>query len=125
LTGSFQLALWDNGNDRVVDDAGDTCSPSGTPCYSTAAIFNVDETNMTASRAWSYQTPFSYWGGSVQLLANNNVLFDETAPSDIQGSRSIETTQQANPPIIWTLTTPLVEPMYRVKLIPSLYPQQP
>jgi hypothetical protein len=123
LTGSFQLALWDNGNNRVLDDAGDTCNPNGLPaCYSTAAIFDVDETNMTASRHWSYRTPFSYWGGSVQLLSNGNVLFDETAPDDIQASRSIETTQQPNPPIIWQMLTPNV-PMYRVQLIPSLYPQ--
>jgi len=125
LTGKFQLAVWDNGNYRVLDDAGDTCDPVGgtPPCYSTAALFDVDETSMTASRHWSYQTPFSYWGGSVQLLSNNNILFDETAPNDIQGSRSIETTQQANPPVIWTLLTPNFQAMYRVQLLPSLYPQ--
>lgn len=124
LTGSFQMGVWDNGNDRVIDDAGDTCNPNGPPaCYSTAALFDVDETNMTASRHWSYKTPFSFWGGSVQLLSNNNILFDETAPNDIHGSRSIETTQQANPPIVWTMISAELQPMYRVQLIPSLYPQ--
>ncbi len=126
LTGNFQLAVWDNGNNRVLDDNGDTCNPTTNipPCYSTAAIFNVDEDNKTASRHWSYQTPFSYWGGSTQLLANGNVLFDETAPSDLNGgARSIETTQDANPPIIWKMET-VNTPMYRVILMPSLYPQQ-
>ena len=125
LTGNFQLALWDNGNNRVLDDNGDTCNPTtGTPpCYSTSAIFDVDETNKTASRQWSYQTPFSFWGGSTQLLTNGNILFDETAPSDLNGgSRSIETTQDANPPIIWKLET--TKSMYRVQLITSLYPGQ-
>ena len=122
LTGHFQLALFDNGNNRVLDDGGTTCSPIGTPCYSTAAIFDVDESTMTASRKWSDQTAYSFWGGSNQLLSNSNVLFNETAPSDLQnGSRAVEVLQQPNPTVVWQLEVQGMS-MYRTKLIPSLYP---
>lgn len=121
LTGVFQLALFDNGNYRVLDDSGDTCNPTGQPaCYSTAALFQVDEVNKTAQRMWTFQSPFSSWGGTVELLPNSNIYVNETAPSDFNGSRALELTQQTNPTDVWEM---LVSPnAYRTMHLPSLYP---
>jgi hypothetical protein len=122
LTGDFQLALFDNGDYRVLDDSGDVCNPTGPPmCYSTAAIFDVNENTKTASRLWSDQTPYSNWGGSTQELSNSNVFFNETAPADIHGSRIMEVTQQANPATVWELEFQSLG-SYRAKHLPSLYP---
>jgi hypothetical protein len=124
LTGDFQLALFDNGDYRVLDDSGDVCNPSGTPmCYSTAALFDVNENNRTASRSWSDQTPYSFWGGSTQVLENSNVFFNESVPADLGGydSRILEVTQQANPTTVWKLEFQN-EASYRAEHLPSLYP---
>lgn len=123
-TGDFQLALFDNGNNRVLDDGGDTCNPNGQPaCYSTIAFFDVNEANRTAQRMWSVQTPFSFWGGSNQLLSNNNVFFNETAPADLGGysSRVTEVTQDANPTTVWKLVFQN-QGAYRSQHLGSLYP---
>ena len=53
-TGAFQLAMFDNGDDRPIDASGTPCAGYVQPyCYSTAAIFQVDEDSRTASRFWS------------------------------------------------------------------------
>jgi len=122
LTGDFQLAVFDNGDYRVLDDSGDVCNPSGQPaCYSTAAIFDVNENTKTASRLWSDQTPYSSWGGSTQELSNSNVFFNETAPADLDGSRIMEVTQQPNPTTVWKLEVQTGN-SYRAEHLPSLYP---
>jgi len=122
-TGDFQMTLFDNGNYRVLDDGGNTCNPdSGSPaCYSTAAVFDVNETNRTAQRLWSYQLPFSFWGGSSQVLANSNVVESATAPLGLDGSTVQEVTQQASPTVIWTLQLHALS-SYRVEHLGSLYP---
>jgi Arylsulfotransferase (ASST) len=118
------MAVFDNGDYRVVDDSGDVCNPSGQPaCYSTAAIFDVNENTRTASRLWSNQTPYSNWGGSTQELSNSNVFFDETAPADLDGgsSRILEVTQQPNPVTLWELQFNDLG-SYRALHLGSLYP---
>jgi arylsulfate sulfotransferase len=124
LTGSFQLALMDNGDYRVLNDNGDTCGQNGQPsCYSTPTLFQVDENNMTARRMWSTQTPYSFWGGGTRLLSSSNVLFTESDPSDLDGysSRIDEVTQTTNPTTIWKLTLH-DQGAYRAEVVGSLYP---
>jgi arylsulfate sulfotransferase len=123
-TGDFSLALFDNGDFRVLDDDGTQCSETGPPqCYSTAAIFEVNESTMTASRKWSYTTPYSFWGGVTQVLSNSNVFFNETAPADLdlKSSRVMEVTQDANPTVLWQLEID-GQNSYRTIHLPSLYP---
>ncbi len=124
LTGDFQLPLFDNGDNRVLDDSGDICGMNGQPaCYSTAAIFDVNENNWTAQREWSYQLPYSLWGGSVEELANANMFVDETSPADLGGatSRVSEITQQVNPTLVWQLQFNN-QTAYRTIHMGSLYP---
>jgi hypothetical protein len=122
-TGDVQILLFDNGNNRVLDDGGDTCDPNGgSPmCYSTAAIFDVNQDNLTATRAWSYQLPFSFWGGSAQELPNSNILISATAPAGLDGSTVQEVTQQPTPVVVWTLQLHKIA-SYRVTHLGSLYP---
>ena len=123
-TGDFQLALFDNGDSRVLDDNGTICEPATPPyCYSTAAIFEVNETARTANRQWSYVTPYSYWGGVTRVLPNSNIFLDETAPSDLNltGSRIMEVTQDLNPTIVWQMQVD-GQNSYRTIHLPSLYP---
>src|SRR4029077_16370858 len=72
------LAIWDNGNDRVLDGAGDECGTTGQPdCYSRATVFQIDESTKIATLLWE-DLPgyYSFWGGSINQLGNDNVEFD-------------------------------------------------
>jgi hypothetical protein len=123
-TGDFRMAVFDNGDYRVLDDNGEVCSPKSPPmCYSTAAIFHVNENNKTASREWSYQTPYSFWGGVTRELPNSNIFLTESAPADLglHSSRVMEVTQQANPTVVWQLEID-GQNSYRTIHLPSLYP---
>ena len=122
-TGAFQLALFDNGDSRVPGLDGITCAEDVGHCYSTAAIFEVDENARTAGRLWSYTTPYSFWGGSTRLLADSNVFVDETAPLDLNltGSRVMEVTQDPVPAIVWQLQID-GQNSYRTIHLGSLYP---
>ena len=122
-TGDLQLALFDNGDSRVLDSDGTTCGSSGAPpCYSRAAIFEVNETTRTANLAWADTTPYSFWGGVTQVLPNTDVFFDETAPEDNPtGARIMQVTQDQNPKVIWQLDIN-GQNSYRTIHLPSLYP---
>lgn len=128
-TGSFQLALFDNGNYRDNDfnsfaDNGMACAPGNPPlCYSAPAVFQVNEPTMTASRQWSHTMPFSWWGGVTQVLPNSNIFVDETAPVDLApaGSRIQEITQDANQTVVWQMLVS-GQDSYRTIHLPSLYP---
>ncbi|MFZ0732669.1 MAG: aryl-sulfate sulfotransferase [Candidatus Sulfotelmatobacter sp.] len=122
-TGDFQLALFDNGLNRVLDSSGTTCGSTGAAaCYSRPAIFDVNETTMTAQLLWSYPTVFSLWGGVTQELPNTNMFADINTPSDNpSGARIVELTQQQTPQIVWELDVN-GQNSYRTIHLGSLYP---
>jgi len=120
------LAVWDNGDARVEDTAGHLCgsSPAVPSCYSRAQIYQIDESTRTAQLLWQ-DLPglFSFWGGSINQLANGNVEFDANSPlGEPFGSQVEEVTQKANPQIVWEMTIGLPVFAYRAYRIPSLYP---
>ncbi len=123
-TGDFQLAMFDNGDGRPDSD-GVPCVDSDTPpyCYSTAAIFEVDEASRTTSRFWSFATPYSWWGGDTRVLPNGNIFVDETAPADLNltSARVVEVTQTPTPAIVWQMEID-GQNSYRTIHLPSLYP---
>ena len=122
-TGDVQLALFDNGNNRVMDQSGTICGSPGAPsCYSRAAIFEVNENTRIANVAWAYTLPFSFWGGVTQVLPNTNVFVDMSAPADNPtGARVLELTQDPNSKIVWQLDIN-GQNSYRTIHLPSLYP---
>jgi hypothetical protein len=125
------LAVWDNGDFRVLDSSGTTCgsAPLYLPCYSRATIFQLEESTMVANLFWdTLPGTFSDWGGSINQLANSNVEFDINAPSPPPSpnvaSEVQEVTQSPTPQIVWKLDfSPVTETAYRAYRVPSLYPE--
>ena len=117
-TGNFSLTLFDNGDDRgVTVTTGGTCGVSGQPdCFSTAPIFNLDESALTATFTIHPNTPdYSFFGGNAETLKNGNLEYCETSVGKIY-----EVTQDASPQTVWQMA--LSEDVYRGQRIPSLYP---
>jgi arylsulfate sulfotransferase len=125
-TGNFKLGVYDDGNNRVMDDAGDVCGSTGQPaCYSRVPIYQVDENAKTAHVDWEDSPlPFTFAVGSMQVLSNNDVEFDlgvlppGTPPFS---ARVMEVTQDTNPQTVWQLDL-TGQVAYRALRIPSLYP---
>jgi arylsulfate sulfotransferase len=123
-TGTFSLILFDNGDDRVFP-AGVTCGSTGAPpcLYSTVPVFQIDETNMTATLLSNMTSPnYSFFGGNAAVLANGNIEFCESAGGPGGNVGTIyEFTQGASPQQVWVMQTG-TEYAYRGQRIPSMYP---
>ena len=126
------LAVWDNGDSRVLDSSGDICPsvPLNTPCYSRATIFQIDESAAVADLIWDTSpgaVGYSLWGGSINQLNNGNVEFDINAaapPLSLNlASQVEEVTQTSTPQVVWQLDVyPVALNAYRAYRVPSLYP---
>jgi len=117
------MAVFDNGNLRIVDDRGSTCGNVPAPaCYSRATVFQIDQSARTARLVWQNRPgAFSFWGGSINQLQNSNIEFDMSAPfPQVAASRVIEITQSDSPQIVWQLDIQHGH-AYRAYRIPSLY----
>ena len=122
-SGKYSMALFDNGDDRgVTVVTGGTCGVTGQPaCYSTAPIFNLDETAMTATFAFNPTTPnYSFFGGNNAVLANGDVEYDEAA-AGTSIAAVYEVTETSSPQTIWQMHIS-GQYAYRAMRIPSLYP---
>ncbi len=124
--GQFGLAVFDNGDVRNLPN-GENCESYGVkPCpFSTAQVYTIDETAMTASQTYLQETPaYSFYGGNVDALKNNDVEFDicTTLPSGpTYNTQTIETTSGATPQTVWTLSLNGAN-AYRSFRLGSLYP---
>ena len=117
------MAVYDDGNARVAPD-GSSCpnNPPAPTCYSRAVIFQIDESTYLASVQWQYLPGFfSFWGGSIDTLSNNDVEFDSSSPSNFSGSTILEVTQTDSPQVVWQMNITGTG-AYRGFRIPSLYP---
>lgn len=121
-SGTFQMAVWDNGNDRIMDSSGDLCgAPGQIACYSRPVIYQVDEATKTATIIWQHNLAvFGQWGGSIEALANGDIEYDVNAFYNNSAS-VFEETQQATPQSVWQLQIN-GQWAYRAFRIPSLYP---
>jgi arylsulfate sulfotransferase len=122
--GIFKLAIFDNGNGRLLDTAGTVCdSPGADPCYSRGVIFNLNESTKAAEVYWEYKSPdFAFFGGDIQVLENGNVELDEAGFEVFNpNARVLEVTGQPNPEIVWQLDV-AGQFAYQAFRIPSLYP---
>ena len=119
-SGVFSLGLMDNGNDRQF--AGNvTCGqPDNPPClYTSIPVYQIDETAMTAKLVFHDILPggfYSFFGGSVGLLANANIEYGLCAEG-----RVYEVTPQSTPQTVWNLHVNGTD-VYRANRLPSLYP---
>lgn len=113
------LGLFDNGDGRP-----DPNSPSGIcfeygTCYSRAAVYQVDESTMTAALTRQYAPGwFASWGGSITFLSNGDLELD-SSQVNAGGSRILEV--DPNGQVVWTMDVAGAL-LYRAYRIPSLYP---
>lgn len=135
------LAIWDNGNNRVLDASGTLCNDPATPsvvlpCFSRATIFQIDESTRVANLQWQDSPQFltgsgtagyfSLWGGAINQLENGNVEFDINSPTVFSipnlAAEIQEVTQTSTPQIVWKMQILQPSFAYRAYRIPSLYP---
>src|SRR5262249_52775491 len=119
-SGVFSLGLMDNGDDRN----GVPCS--GTGCYTTIPVWQIDETAKTATFTFHQILPnvapnnlYSNFGGNTQRLANKNVEYGLCGIGF--GSDVFEVTQEATPQTVWHMHITGTN-LYRAFRIPSFYP---
>lgn len=122
-SGVFSVGLMDNGDDRIFP-ANVHCGAAGNPpcLYSTIPVYQVDETAMTATLTFHQILPtnlYSYFGGSVDQLANSNIEYDLCGVA--ADSYIYEVTPQSTPQTVWTMHI-IGTNAYRGFRIPSLYP---
>jgi arylsulfate sulfotransferase len=121
-TGSFQLAIMDNGDDRLFP-SGAVCTTIGTAlCYSTIPIMQVDENAKTASFLFHQILPpslYSNFAGSTRVLSNTNVEYNLAGLTS--GANTYEVTPTATPQIVWQMIISGTN-SYRSFRMPSLYP---
>jgi arylsulfate sulfotransferase len=119
------LAVFDDGNNRILDDRGDMCGmPGNAQCQSRGTVYQIEESTRTASLQWE-DSPglFTFWGGSIGQLTNGDVEFDLSQPffQDPTSSQVMEVTQSADPEVVWQMVMQGGN-AYRAYRIPSLYP---
>ena len=117
------LAVYDDGNFRIDSDGVACGSTTSAPaCYSRAAIFQIDESTNLATLLWQ-DLPgyYSFWGGSIGVLANGDVEFDSSEPFNSLASQIVEVTETDSPQIVWQMNITGMY-AYRGYRIPSLYP---
>ena len=127
-SGAFRLGVFDDGDDRQYP-AGSACANSNQPpcLYSTAEVFSIDESAMTATLTKQYipkSNQYSFFGGNVTGLANGDTEVNFASPVPgalIQEIQPGTTVRESAPTVVWQATTPGVD-MYRAQRLPSLYP---
>jgi arylsulfate sulfotransferase len=119
----LRLSMVDNGNQRVLDSAGDVCGAHGEPgCFSRALIMDVDQTTMSANIVWQFlPKAYSPWGGVSRELPDGNVEFELPMPIPLPGSRLWELPLTIHPLPVWTVGAD-DQTVYRAERVPSLYP---
>ncbi|MGC9994047.1 MAG: aryl-sulfate sulfotransferase [Terriglobia bacterium] len=124
-TGVFNLEMFDDGDNRVLDAAGDVCNGPGQPnCWSRVPIYQLDDSNMTATIVWddNLSPVYAFWGGSAQQLPDSNLVFCITTPSDdSSGARYMEVTDDSTPQVVLKIEV-TGQNAYRAVHLPSLYP---
>jgi hypothetical protein len=121
-TGSFQVAIMDNGDDRI---APSTAPCNGTsPCvYTTIPIMQVDENARTASFLFHQILPsnlYSGFAGSTRVLPNTNIEYNLAGLNNTM-AQTYEVTPTATPQTVWQMVI-TGENTYRSFRVPSLYP---
>jgi len=132
-SGVFSLTVFDDGNNRVLNNNNDATSICGLgtapQCTSHDPIYQIDETNKTSTLTFlDDKSPlFALFGGSSRVLPNTNVEFDLcglTSPGTQSLSNQsdiFEVTQTSPPQPVWQMNL-TGNYAYRAFRIPSLYP---
>ncbi len=124
-SGIFQLMLFNNGNNRLVDSTNDICGTTGQiACYSSVPTYELNESAKTAAVAAEHKIPphYSICCGDALILGNGNleydVAFDVTTPNQ---SFIQEVTTDPSAQLVWQMNL-VGQLLYRGFRVPSLYP---
>ena len=121
-TGSFKLAIMDNGDNRLFP-SGLTCGATGAPaCYTTIPVMQVDENAKTASFLFHQVLPsnlYSFFAGSTRVQPNTNVEYNLAGLP--VSAYVYEVTPTATPQTVWKMYISNAN-TYRSIRMPSLYP---
>jgi hypothetical protein len=120
-TGSFKLAVMDNGNDRLFP-SGLVCGAAGAPaCYTTIPIMQVDENAKTVSFLFHHLVPTQYYSsfaGNTRVQPNSNIEYNLAGVGT--GAYVLEKTPTETPQTVWKMS--ISTNTYRAFRMPSLYP---
>jgi arylsulfate sulfotransferase len=137
--GVFSVTLFDDGNNRVLNNNNDTSSICGEgtapQCSSAGPILELDETAKTATIQFRSIPPtylndprveFATFGGSSRLLANNDLEYDlcglaTVGTQNLNSMSDILEVTQPSGQIAWRMQLS-GNYAYRSFRIPSLYP---
>jgi hypothetical protein len=130
-SGIFSLMFFNNGNNRVLDGAGNVCGTAGAAaCYSSVPIMQLNEYMKTAQvlDEVNLSPIFSFCCGNANKLANGDfeydVAYDFYMPANVNGpqvSYIQEVTPEVHPQLVWQMNVS-GQLAYRGFRIPSLYP---
>lgn len=124
-SGVFSLMLFNNGNNRLMDNNNDVCGTPGVgACYSSVPIFQLDESSKTATVLWEENLlpAYSVCCGDALVLPSGkfefDVAFDVNTPN-VSYIEEVTPTQD----LVWKMDIQ-DQLAYRGFRIPSLYPDQ-
>lgn len=124
-SGVFPLMLFNDGANRLVDDADGVCGGPGlTACYSSVPVFQLNEYTHTAEvlQEINLSPAYTLCCGSSNFLANGDWEYD--VPLDVNTpnvSYIQEMTAEQNPQLVWQMNI-TGQLAYRGFRVPSLYP---
>jgi arylsulfate sulfotransferase len=123
--GNFQLLMFNNGNNRVLNSANQVCGTTGAgPCYSSVPVFNVSESAKTANVASELilSPAYSVCCGNAEFLSNGNLEYDVAADMNSPNISYIEeSVPGATPNLVWRMNVSGSR-VYRGFRMPSMYP---
>lgn len=122
--GIFEIVVFDDGNNRVLDNTGTVCgTPGAQACYTRVPIFQVNEATKTAGLLWQYNASpeFTVWGGNAQRVGDMRVGFDLNVATNPNSARYMEVTQDPDPQTVLQMEV-TGQAAYRIVHLPSLYP---
>jgi hypothetical protein len=120
--GVFDLGMMDNGYGRILADGKMCGTKDAGACYTTVPIYRIDEAAKTATLVFHKIFPpkqYSYWGGAVQRLPNEDVQIDLCSQGD--NSDVWEVTRMTDPQTVWHMHVAGTND-YRTERLGSLYP---
>lgn len=123
--GVLSLMFFNNGNNRLTDSNNDVCDSVGvSACYSSVAVFQLDESAKTATVLWedNLLPSYSICCGDALVLPNGNYEFDIAFDVNTPGFSHIEEVT-ASQQLVWKMDIE-GQLAYRGIRIPSLYPDQ-
>jgi arylsulfate sulfotransferase len=123
--GIFQMMLFNNGNNRLVDTDNDVCgTPGFTACYSSVPILELNESARTAqvSSEINLSPAYSICCGNASKLGNGNIEYDVALDVNTPNVSFVqEVVPGPTPQLVWQMNMN-DQLLYRAFRIPSLYP---